>query len=209
MARPMSWCPRQMPSIGRGLVAPRCNEAWSIVFTFAAICGMAAGSPGPLLMTIPSGDHDRTSRAPAVAGNTRTSAPRSVRQRIWLSFTPVSSNAIFGPDPNWRAVPVASATSGRDWSGVAVRAFATASAAASGSCARCGGTCTSAPRIVPRERSRRTSARVSTPESPGTPCERRYASSSPVPSRQVEFSSRTTSASIQGTRDSAARSKTP
>ncbi len=124
-------------------------------------------------MTMPSGDHESTSRALVVAGNTLTVAPRRTRQRTWLSFTPVSRSATFGPLPVCRASPVDSTTSGRAASGAEARAFATASCATPGSCARCGGTWSSAPRSVPFARSRRTSARVSTPEIPGTPYCRR------------------------------------
>ena len=178
--------------------------------TFAATCGIAAGSPGPFVTTMPSGDQESSSRMFASTGNTRTHAPRCTRLRTWFSFTPVSMSATFGPAPTVRSVDtLASTTSGRCASGVVARAFATASFAISGSSARCGGTWMSAPRSVPDERSRRVNARVSTPAMPGTPFARRYASRSSVPSRQVAFSSRTTSASTHGLRDSAARSNTP
>ena len=173
IARPTSWWPRQIPRIGRARCVPRCAAASSRVRVVAATCGIAAGSPGPFEMTIPSGDHERTSRAVDVAGNTRTVAPSRTRHRIWFSFTPVSRSATFGPLPDWRASPVDSTTSGFAASGSVACAFATASRAMSGSCDRWGGTCRIAPRSVPFARSRRTSARVSIPRSPGTPYDRR------------------------------------
>ena len=48
-----------MPRIGTGRAVPRCDTASRSSFTLCAICGIAAGSPGPLLMTMPSGDHDK------------------------------------------------------------------------------------------------------------------------------------------------------
>src|SRR5438270_65613 len=68
MARATSWWPRQMPRIGSGRDVPRAAAASRSVRVVAAICGMAAGSPGPLEMTIPSGDHERFGPWPAALG---------------------------------------------------------------------------------------------------------------------------------------------
>src|SRR5207249_3963300 len=69
-------------------------------FTLCAICGIAAGSPGPLLMTMPSGDHDSTSRALGASGHGRKVSAGRSKDRTWAYFSSVYSNSSLGQLPS-------------------------------------------------------------------------------------------------------------
>ena len=67
---------------------PEHRPASSIARTSSTQAGSAAGSPGPLARTIPSGDAASTSAAGASHGITVTLAPASHRRRTIEPLTP-------------------------------------------------------------------------------------------------------------------------
>ena len=159
-ARPIIWCPIQIPQIG--YLPINC-------LTVSTVPGASSGSPGPFERNTRSGFASSITEAGMLAGNTVILQPLFNKSRIIPCFAPISMKATCGLPVSFNVYTCSAVVSIITW--LLSREFISTLTSSS-----LGSPCIMTPFIVPASRITLVSALVSIPSIPTTPCWRRKSS---------------------------------